>query len=100
MGPNLIYSFPYTHNFVTEERLAELKKDGIPWLMGWKEWQLSNMLMVSVDIWVVHAGGDYVSMESDRPGRIYMEQALEIQILMGFVEKFQSEVDKVWTNPN
>jgi len=39
MGPNLIYGAPYTYHFITTSRLSELKREMIPWLEDYSEWQ-------------------------------------------------------------
>jgi hypothetical protein len=43
MDPDLVYGYPYTHKFATEERLAGMKKEWVPWLMAWKKWQLKGL---------------------------------------------------------
>jgi hypothetical protein len=37
MGPDLIYERPYMYNFVTHERLAELKTESCEWMLGLRD---------------------------------------------------------------
>lgn len=48
MGCGLVYGYPYTHNFVSRERLVELKRKWAPWLLMCKATAEMNPMVVHI----------------------------------------------------
>jgi hypothetical protein len=96
MGPSLVHGYPYTHNFVTEERLGELKKEWIPWLMAWKNFRQDDLWLHHVYFPLLGLDDNVFIFEFVCPGNMSTVWANTSGIPMELIAEVEDLADSVW----